>query len=185
MLEQYKPALKQGVFLGSLGIVINVVTYAVNPELFLDSSFDFFMGLLFGVAAPIVFMILGARNSKINFNEFNFYKAFSSAFIVGITAVFLLVVYSLIFNNFIDTELADWIYETKMEEQLNKLEDAGYDDAQIEQTMEMADSIKKYTTGNIGTVLMNGLTLLWYAVIALIIALVQRDKEPKDTLVIE
>lgn len=175
-MEQYKPAIKQGVYLGAIGVFIHLITYAIDPELFLSTNYGLFTSVILGLAGPILFMILGAKNSKPNFDFFNFGKAFSAAFLVGLVAALISLSYTLLFNNVIDTEMGDWLYETQMEAQEEKLEEAGYDDEMIEQSMKMADQWKPYTTGNLGAVLMHGLFMFWYLILALIVGAVQRTK---------
>lgn len=175
-MEQYKPAIKQGLYLGLLGVLIHLVTYAIDSELFLATNYGLFTTVVLGLAGPILFMVLGAKNSKLNFDHFSFGKAFSAAFMVGVVAMIISLAYTLLFNNVIDTEMGDWLYETQMEAQVDKLEEAGYDDEMIEKSMDMAKMWKPYTTGNLGALLMHGLFLFWYAILALIVGAVQRTK---------
>jgi outer membrane scaffolding protein for murein synthesis (MipA/OmpV family) len=128
-------------------------------------------------------MILGARDSKSNFEQFPFGKAFKAAFVVGLVSVAVSFSYNLVFNNVIDTELSAWMYESKMNEQLDKLEEAGMDDETIAQSMKGAEMVEPYVTGNTGLAVTHFVSLFWYLILALIIGAVQKDKKEEDLLV--
>ena len=115
--------------------------------------------------------------TKPNFEYFNFGKAFSAAFLVGVVAMIIALIYSLLFNSVIDPDFGEWMYDEKMQEEIAKLEDRGIDDATIEQSMAIADKFKKYTTGTIGAILMSGLSLFWYAILALIVGAIQKENK--------
>ncbi len=181
-MKNYQPAIKYGVYLGLIGVLIHLITYAIDAKLFLSTGYGLFSGVLVGLAAPIVFMILGARDSKVNFGNFNFGKAFASALLVGVVATLISLGYTLLFNGVIDTELADWMYEQKMDEQIEKMEAMNYDEATIEKSMNMAAKTKPYTTGALGALIVHGVFLFWYLILALIIGAVQKDKQQKDLI---
>jgi hypothetical protein len=115
MLEQYKPAVKQGVIMTLVGLLIFFITYAIDP-LFLAKPKGWIILIVVNLLAlPIYFLIIGAKACKPNFEYYTFGKAFSA---------------------------------TKAK-------------------------------GFIGQLQSTGSGLVWYAIIALIVGLVQRDKEPK------
>ena len=176
-MENFKPALKYGLYLGLLAVLAHLIVYAINPEWFLAKEYGTLSSVLLMVAGPIVFMILGARDCKSNFSYYSFGKAFSAAFLVGITAAAVSLVYTLAFTTVIDPELNEWIYEEKLTQELEKLEDAGYSEAMLEQSKEMAGQFKKYTTGVLGSLILHGVSLFWYLILALIVGAVQKSKK--------
>ncbi len=115
-------------------------------------------------------------------DSFKFGKAFQSAFLVGVLSVALSITYSLIFNNLIDTQFEEWMYNTKMEQQMDVLENRGYDEATIEKIADQSNAMKKYTTGVFGVLIMHGIFLFWYAILALIVGAVQKEKKTEDLL---
>ena len=181
-MENYKPAIKNGLILGIIGILIHVVIYAINPDWFLSKGYGIISMVLYGTALPIVLMVLAARDCKPNFDSFKFGKAFQSAVLVGVLSVALSITYSLIFNNLIDTQFEEWMYNTKMEQQMDVLENRGYDEATIEKIADQSNAMKKYTTGVFGVLIMHGIFLFWYAILALIVGAVQKEKKTEDLL---
>ena len=92
-MKNYQPAIKYGVYLGLIGVLIHLITYAIDAKLFLSTGYGLFSGVFVGLAA---------------------------ALLVGIVATTISLGYTLLFNGVIDTELADWMYEQKMDEQIEK-----------------------------------------------------------------
>ena len=186
MLEQYKPALKQGVTMTVVGLLIFFVTYAIDP-LFLAKPKGWMVLIVVNMLAlPIYFLIMGAKACKPNFDYYSFGKAFNAAFFTGVVAAVLTLAFNVVFVNVIDTN-----WEAEMaEEVLNSteafMEKMGAPQDAIDKAMDDARSQgANKPKGFMAQLQSTGGGLLWYAVIALIIALVQRDKEPKDSLVIE
>jgi hypothetical protein len=181
-MNKFQPAIKYGIYLGLVIVVFNILIYALYPEMFLNDSFSLINGTLIGVAAPIIFMILGARDCKPNFEEYEFGKAFSAAFLVGVVAMAISLMYSLLFNTVIDPEFGDWVFDEKMQQELIKMEEMGYDEQVIEQSIGMARKFKQFTTGFLGVVFMSGILLVWYLILALIIGAVQKEGKRIDNL---
>jgi len=72
MLEQYKPALKQGVTMTVVGLLIFFVTYAIDP-LFLAKPKGWMVLIVVNMLAlPIYFLIMGLTTAFIYQNTFLF-----------------------------------------------------------------------------------------------------------------
>ncbi|MDB9881846.1 DUF4199 domain-containing protein [Bacteroidia bacterium] len=181
-MKNYRPSIRHGVYLGLIAVFSHLIVYAVDPEIFLSKAYGTISTVILVLAAPIVLMVLGARDCKHFFSSYSFRKAFSAAFIVGLVAALISLLYTLLFVTVIDPEMTDWLYDEKMAQEMEKLTDAGYSDEMIERSMEMASGFKKYTTGVLGSTIMHGFFLLWYALLALIIGAIQKDKKQEDLI---
>jgi hypothetical protein len=178
MIEQYKPAIKQGAIMAAVGIIIFLILYAIDPLIYAKPTGWMIMFAVNLIALPVTFMILGTKACKRNFEIFSFGKAFNAAFFTGLTAAVLTLVFNLVFINLIDTT-----WEAEMaEEVLNSteafMEKMGAPQEAIDKAMD--DARAKGATkpkGFIGQLQSTGGGLFWYALVALAIGGVQRTKK--------
>lgn len=178
MLENFRPAIKQGIIMGVISMLLFLVAYAIDPMFFGTTK-----GMMLNMAVnmlilPILFMVMGARDSKQNFSPFTFGNAFGAAFITSICAAVVLFLFNTVFLTVIDP---NWEAEI-LQEALNStellMEDMGasqdvIDDA-MEQTKEKMDKQAKGVFGALKTAVGS---LFWFAILALIIGAVQKDKK--------
>lgn len=180
MLEQYKPAVKQGVIMTLVGLLIFFITYAIDP-LFLAKPKGWIILIVVNLLAlPIYFLIIGAKACKPNFEYYTFGKAFSAAFFTGLVAAVLTLVFNVVFINIIDPTWEGEMADEVLNSTEAFMEKMGAPQEAIDKAMDDARSESATKAkGFIGQLQSTGSGLVWYAIIALIVGLVQRDKEPK------
>ena len=89
MINLYKPAIDQGIRMGIISIIVFLGIYAFDPLFFAKPTGMLTMLIVNLLALPIVFMILGARNTKANFTPYTFGNAFNAAFFTGIVSAII------------------------------------------------------------------------------------------------
>lgn len=155
-MEKFKPAIKYGVILAVISIVVFMLQYALMADSFGNMTGWLIQGVVFFLALPIVFLILGARDCKPNFKPYTFGNAFLAAFITGVSSALFVLVFNIIFATVIDPGFDDMIKDKVMEKQ----------EAQFEANKGIAGKAKQ-----------TGYGLVWYGILALIIGAVQKDKK--------
>lgn len=176
-MENFKPSIRNGLILGTLGIIVFLLVWSFAPEMFASFSWGITQMVLIMIALPIVFMIIGTRDTKEKFERFNYGQAFYAAFLVGLLAVFLNVGFNLVFHSAIDPGFNERLQEKVSEQVLERLENANMDDAAIEKQMAKMEQRFEGQKGVLGQLKGGLYLLLWYTVLALIIAAVYKDKK--------
>ncbi len=177
-MENYKPVIKRGVMMGVIGILIFVIVYAIDPMFFAKMQGWI---LMFGVnllALPIVFMILGARDCKPNFSPYKFGNAFNAAFFTGIVSAVVVLLFNILFITVIDPGWEAELKQASLETSAEMMEKFGASEEDIEKNMEIAEEkIANAPSGVMNQIMSTGQGLVWYAILALIIGAVQKDKK--------
>ncbi len=182
-MKEYNPAIKQGIRMGVVVILLFLVIYAIDPMFFAKPKGWMVMLAANFLAIPIVFMILGCRDTKVSFTPYNFGNAFNAAFFTGIIAAVMSLMFQLIFVSVIDTA---WEGEL-MEEVRNSTEqfmiDMGAPQETIDAEIAKAEAKGAYNPkGFLGALKSTGGLLFWYALLALIIGSIQKDKKQEDLI---
>ena len=124
--------INYGATLAIVSILINLLFYATGTLL----TFGWLMGLI-GFAAMVIIIIFGIKNYKaVNSGFLSFSKAVKIGVGISIFSALISVIYSLIFNNFIDPDFQ----ETAMEIQRQAWEEANMTSEQIEVAEGMAET---------------------------------------------
>jgi hypothetical protein len=182
-MENYKPVLKRGITMGILSILIFVVVYAIDPMFFAKpKGWILSLGVNL-IALPIVFMILGARDCKANFSPYKFGNAFNAAFFTGVTSSLVMLLFMIVFVTVIDPAWEAELSEAVVESTMEMMEKFGASEDDIEKAMEQAkEKIAKQPTGIVKQFMGTGQGLVWYAILALIIGAVQKDKKQEELI---
>ncbi len=185
-MKLYKPAINWGVKMGIANILIFLIIYAIDPMFFGSTKgwiVSFAVTLL---AVPIVFMILGARDTKANFSPYKFGNAFNAAFITAVVSAVIVFLFNIIFLTVIDPTWEQELYEEVARNTETLMEDMGTPQEAIDQTIEkMKEDNANRTTGVLGAAKQTGIGLFWYAILALVIGAVQKSKKDEEIIEIE
>lgn len=181
-MEKYRPSIKHGLVMGIISVVAFLLQYALMPDSFGNMTGWIVQLVVFFLALPIVFMILGARDSKANFGFYNFGNAFMGAFSVGLVSAIVVFLFNLIFMYAIDPDFDNVIKEQVMDGIEERLENANLPDEQIEEIMSKQEAQFESNKGLMGKVKQTGYGMIWYVILALIIGLIYRDKKQPDLI---
>ncbi|MBO3098854.1 DUF4199 domain-containing protein [Gelidibacter pelagius] len=165
-------ALKYGVYLGLLMILIMVLMYVVDLELMTKWWLNiilFLMILSFGILSS-------AKSKKILGGFMTFKQAFSSYFITVAIGVLLSTAFSIILFNIIDPEAAQFLKEKIIETSTQMMENFGAPQSEIDKAAAAMSEQEQFSV--INQLKSIAWQLFAYAVIGLIVALVMRKSEP-------
>lgn len=180
-MENYRPAVIKGVAMAIFSILIFLILYAIDPMIYAKPAG--WAILLVGnfLAIPIVFLILGVRDTKKNFSVFTFGTALSAGMVTGIISVVVVLLFNAVFLTIIDPEWEQQLSEEVMVSTQELMEKMGAPDDTVEEAMQKArDEAANQPKGIIGQMKSSLGSLGWYLILSLIIAAVYRDKAPKD-----
>ncbi|MCH1473876.1 MAG: DUF4199 domain-containing protein [Bacteroidia bacterium] len=184
MIKLYKPSIDQGVRMGIITIVIFLGIYAFDPLYFAKPTGWITALVVNLLALPIVFMILGAKNTKVNFTPYTFGNAFNAAFFTGVVSSLIVLGFNAIFMTLIDSTWEQSIFEETMNTTESLMTDMGASQDDIDEAMEKAnEAYADQPKGLVGAMMNTGKGLVWYAILALIIGAVQKDKKTEEELV--
>lgn len=183
MIEKLKPAIRIGLIYGLITTMIFLLVWALAPEMFGSFSWLITQGVLFMLALPIVFMIIGTRDTKAkaNVEHYSYGNAFKAAFTVALVASLFGLVFNIIFHTAIDPEFDSRMKEVVMETTLERLENANLDDDMIDEQMSKAEERMDNQAGVMGKVKSTLWGLVWFAILAALIAIVYKDKKTQPT----
>lgn len=178
MKELYKPAIYWGIKMGILSILMFLIIYAIDP-MFLGTTKGWIVNLSVSMlAVPIVFMILGARDTKKNLNHLTFGQAFNAAFFTAIVSAVIVLLFNLIFMTVIDPTWEEELYDEVVRSTATLMEDMGAPEESVDETVkQMKIQNEARIKGPLGALKNTGVGLLWYAFLALIVGAVQKSKK--------
>lgn len=173
-MNNFKPSVRYGIYL-AVGLVLShLLIYAIDSELLFNKGYGLVKMVVTWAALPILLMILGARDCKPNFENYTFGKAFKAAFLVAIIGIGINLAYEVLIN-IMDPNYGDWVYDTAIDMQIDGLEERGYSEEMIEQQRNGAELVRPYFSGAVGAVVTNLGLLVWYSIVALIVAAIQKE----------
>lgn len=169
--------------MGVVSILLFLVLYAVDPMFYAKPMGWVTLFVVNFLALPIVFMILGARDTKLNFKPFRFQEAFVAAFLTSVVATLVVLVFNIVFISVIDTAWERELGEEIINSTETFMEDMGAPQESIDEAIEKAqDDLENRSTGVYGQVKSALGGLGWYLILALIVGAVQKDKKEEDLL---
>ena len=163
-------ALKSGVIMGVVGILISLTVYIIDPLLMIKWWFSL---------SSLVLFIALVTYYGIQYREIiGGYLSFKIGYIYSLLAF---VVAGLVFNIFlfhvIDPDLPELISEAIVEQTVEMMEGFGANQEVVDQAIEDADTAASFTV--IGQIKSFGMVLVFYALISLISGAIIKRKEPK------
>ncbi|HZY79452.1 MAG TPA: DUF4199 domain-containing protein [Cyclobacteriaceae bacterium] len=171
-------ALKWGIISAAAGIVITAILYAVDYTML--ASFKA-LGVLIVVGLGIV-IYAGIEYRKLIGGYLPFGQAWQHAFVVFVISGVISVIFQLLLYNIIDTELPEKMADAIVENTRSMMENFGAPADQIDTQLEKVktDSLARFTM--LGMIKGFGFQLIFYAVFALIIALITRKNPPVEQM---
>lgn len=166
-------ATNYGLYLGVLLILITIIAYAVNLDLFVNTWF--------GISIYVVIIIFGiytVTKVKQAFNGFASFKdAFSAYFITILVGLLASTVVTFILFNFIDTDAALTLKEKSIEKLVEVYRNMNLSDDKI---AEMIDQVEAQNLYSIKNSLSGMITsyLLPLSIIGLIVAAAMKKSDP-------
>lgn len=176
-MEKFKPSIRYGLVMAVISIVVFLIQYAFLPDSFGNAKGWLIQAVVFFLALPIVFLILGARDCRPNFEPYTFGNAFVAAFTVGVVSAIAVLAFNILFHSVIDPDFQEMMQEKIMSGIEERLENANMSDEDIQKMMERQKEQFDANKGILGQVKQTGYGTAWYLILALIIGAVQKDKK--------
>lgn len=165
-------ALKHGLYLGILMILITAILYAVNLDLMTKWWLNI---ILFGII--LTFGIVSSMKSRKLLNGFiSFKQAFSSYFITVAIGVILSTVFSILLFNVIDPEAAEVLKEKIVQASVQMMENFGAPNSEIDKAVAVMNEQDQFSL--VSQLKSIAWQLLVYAVIGLLVALIVKKTDP-------
>ena len=170
-------ALKSGVILSVISIVITLLIYIIDPMLMIKWWF----GLISLALALILVSYFGIQYRNEGDGYINFKQSFIYSWIMFIVAGFIGTLFMMLLYNVIDPDLPGVLSEASKEQTIQMMSNFGapedaIDDA-IAQAEENGDFTNPFTF--MGQVKAFGIVIIIYAVLSLITGAIIRKKEPE------
>ncbi len=169
-----------------LSILVFLVLYAIDPMIYAKPTGWVILLVINFLAIPIVFIILGVRDTKKNFNYFKFGNAIAAGMVTGIVSAAVVLLFNIIFMTVIDPQWEQELAEEVLNSTEAFMEKMGAPDDAIEEAMDKAreDGAGK-PQGIVGQVKSTLGGIGWYLVLSLIIGAIYRDKEPRAEIEVD
>ena len=166
-------ALKSGVIMGVVGILISLVVYIIDPLLMIKWWFSLSSLVLF-IALVIYY---GMQYRELTGGYLSFKKAYIYSFLAFVVAGILGLVFNIFLFHVIDPDLPEMISDAIVEQTVEMMEGFGANQEVIDQAIEDADTAASFTL--IGQIKSFGMVLIFYALMSLISGAIIKRKEPK------
>ncbi|MEQ6166772.1 MULTISPECIES: DUF4199 domain-containing protein [unclassified Ekhidna] len=167
-------AIKSGLMVGVIGIVLTLLLYIVNAALLVSM----WMLLFF-----IVFLALVCYFGIQHRNEIGGYMSFGKAWVysmqVFIAAGLLSTIFNLLLYNVIDPELPEMLADQSVENAESMMRNFGMPEDQMDEALEKtrSDTLDRFTVS--GSVMGFLWGLIIYAILSLITGAIIKKKEPE------
>ncbi|QDH81389.1 DUF4199 domain-containing protein [Echinicola soli] len=172
----FKAALRSGMILGLISLVISYLVYFVDATLFASSWMLLLVALTF-----VLVLVFGFSYRKELGGYISFGAAFQFSFLTLIIAGVIGMIGQLLLYMVIDPALPQVLADQQMQNTMEIMESFGASDAMsTEQMDEMKQGfLDGYTVG--GQLKAFGFALIIYAIIALILGAIIKRKEPTSS----
>ncbi len=166
-------AVKNGLIIGVISIVLTTVTYLLGPEMA--------PGPISYLSIPItigLYVYFGIQGRRENGGYFTFGEAFKYIFSMGMIATVVLFAYNYVLFGIIDPDFQMQVAETAMESMRGTYESMGMSEDQIDTAMEDAKANMGYS---VKTVLIGlGMYAIFNAIGAAIIGAIIKKQNPEE-----
>lgn len=174
------PGVQNGVFLGLILIVYNLVAWFINPDLLFNLTLAFIVSL----ALYVFFMWRAGNTEKIeNGGYLTFKQSLKPTFLTYVVGSLIGVIFTYLLYNFIDPTLNDMMLEKSIEMAEKMVKMFGGNEEAVEQAI--AEVEKKGASMTIGTIIQNYLVGLIFPgfVLALIVSAIVKKNPPEGAVV--
>ena len=168
-------ALKSGVILGVIGILISLTVYIIDPLLMIKWWFSLSSLVLF-IALVSYF---GIQYREILGGGVSFKTAYIYSILTFILAGLIGTAFSILLFHVIDPDLPQLMSEAIIEQIVEMMEGFGANQEIIDEAIEDADSAASFTV--MGQIKSFGMVLIFYAVMSLITGAIIKRKVPDFT----
>ena len=172
-------AIKYGVILGLVGIILTVLLYIVNPAMLVNMWLGLFFLLLY--LGLLIYAGIDYRNQIGGLIPFG--KAFQHGFLTLVIAGIIGTIFNWLLYSVIDPGVVDVLVDQSVENARSMMERFGAPEEAMEEGLEKAraDTIDRFTTVGI----LKGFlwSLIFYAIAALISGAIVKRKPPESDVV--
>ena len=169
-----KGALKLGVIVGVVSVILTFIAYVVDSTLFANWWFNLGIGLITLVA--VVVLGISFRNSNGGYMSFG--QAFLFCFLTFAVAGLLSALFNILLYTVIDTELAEFVVNETIRKTTEVYEKLGLPQAQVDEQIETMENDLRAGFTPAGFIKNYLLVMIGYAVLSLITGLIVKKNEP-------
>lgn len=166
-------ALKFGLIIGMAGAIINILIYVIDPT--------YLANMWYGITMLVIFLGLVIYGGLSYRKEIGGYIDFGPAYIHGFTTFVIMGIIGLALNlllhNVIDPNLGETLTDASIEQTAKMMESFGLSGDQLDEALEEQRGTMEDQFTNAGIIKGFFISLIVYAVIALITGLVVRRRE--------
>ena len=166
-------ALKSGVILGVVGILISLIVYIIDPLLMIKWWFSLSSLVLF--IALVSYFGIQYREMLGGFVSFKI--AYIYSILTFVLAGLIGTAFSILLFQVIDPDLPQLMSEAIIEQTVEMMEGFGANQEIIDEAIEDADPAASFTV--MGQIKSFGMVLIFYAVMSLITGAIIKRKEPE------
>ncbi len=174
------PGVQNGIFVGLVMIVYNLVAWFINAELL----FNWVLALVVGIGLYVFFMWRAGNAAKIeNGGYLTFKQSLKPTFLTYVIGSLIGVLFTYVLYNFIDPTLNDMMLEKAIEVAEKMVKMFGGNEEAVEQAI--AEVEEKGASMTIGTIVQNYLVGLIFPgfVLALIVSAIVKKNPPEEAVV--
>lgn len=170
-------ALKSGLYIGLITIVVSLLMYIVDPTSF---AIWWLQILLFIIGVAILVTYFGIQYRKQEGGYLTFGKAWIHSMITFVVAGFLGTIFSILLFTVIDPELANVVTDAVVEKTEAMMVSFGMPEDQLDEALEKTrtDTLERFTVA--GSLKGFAWSLIFYAILSLITGAIVKKKEPEN-----
>jgi hypothetical protein len=166
--------IKQGLIFGMVNVVLALLIYFMGASYFANHFFLIpLIMLVFTIVYPIVITI---RFRNQNGNELSFKTAFAISFFMMLISGFITALFGILLYHVIDPEYPRQIQEKMTESLTEYMSKAGLSEEKIQDALDKNNFADKFTV--YGQIKSFFLSIIFYAIFSLIVALIAKKSKP-------
>lgn len=169
-------AIRSGLIVGVIGIIVSLLLYIVNSTLFGNS----WLMLGLGVFNLVLITYFGVKYRNDSGGFLSFKDSYVYAIVTMIVMVVVTTIFSFVLFSVVDPGLPEIIADAAVENAESMMRSFGTPEEVMEEQLEKArqDTVDRFTVG--GTIKGAGIRILINLVICLILAAIIKKKEPEE-----
>jgi len=171
----FQNAIKWGLIMGAVSIVLTITFYAVDYSMLADWKFGILFILIF--IGLTIYAGINYRNQIGGFMPYG--KAFQHGFVMMAVCGIVSTIFMILLYTVIDPELPQKLIDASIEKAEAMMESFGVAGDQMEKALEDARKRSEGQFSAMGALKNYGFGLIFYAIIALITSLFVRKNQPE------
>lgn len=168
-------ALKQGIILGIINMIIGLLIYFIDPTMMAGMSVGLLI-LAFNLAY-IAYVGIKFRNEETN-GFLSFGRAYIHGFITFAIAGFLGILFRILLFEVIDPDVVNVLIDSSLETTENMMRNFGADQDAIDKAMEQVEKDMPASFSTFGLLKSYLFSFIFYAIAALITGAIVKKKDP-------